>query len=113
MISLLIKFTASFIFCFVVLSFQINKKPIFYHLSELTGPIGSEVQSSIKKSVKRSYKKSKEIGEEFFSNSDPKYSDKVNSRRSSTKVKSKNHGMVLEELNQDDVKKLDEVINRN
>ena len=100
MISFIFKFSLTFVFCFVALSFQINNKPIFYHLSKITGPLGSEVQSSIQKSVKRSYSKSKEIGEEFFSNADPKYSDAINSKRSSTKVKRKNHGMVLEELHQ-------------
>lgn len=112
MISLLFKCTVAFVLSFVVLSFQVNNKPIFNHLVDITGPIGSEVQSSIHKSVKRSYQKSKEIGTELFSNSDPRYTDEIKSRRSSTKFK-KNHGMVLEELNQSDVKNLDKVIRDN
>lgn len=111
MIGFLFKFTLSFIFCFVILSFQISNKPLFYHLSEFTGPIGNEVQQSIKKSVKRTYSKSKKISEDFLNNADPKYTDAVNSKRSSTG--SKSHGMVLEEINQKDVKKLDEIIKKN
>jgi len=112
MISFLFKFSLTFVFCFVIMSFQVNNKTIFSHLSEITGPIGSDVQSSLQKSVKRSYKKSKEIGEEFFSNSDPKYIDSINSKRSSTKVKN-GHGMVLEQIQQDDMQELDEVIKKN
>lgn len=113
MISFFFKSTLAFVVSFLVLSFQINHKPLFHHISEITGPIGSEVQSSLKKSVKRSYQKSKEIGTELFSNSDPRYTDEIKSRRSSTKFRNNKKEMVLEDLHQNDVKNLDKVIREN
>lgn len=112
MFSFMLKFSITFLVSFVILSFQVNNKTIFAHLNEITGPIGQEVQSSIQKSVNRSYQKSKKISKEFLENSDPKYFDSVNSSRSSTEFK-KSHGMVLEQLENDDVQKLDKVIKNN
>lgn len=109
MISLFFKITVGLALSFIIFSFQINKKPIFYHISEMTGPIGTDVQNSLKKSVKKSYEKSKEIGEEFFSNATPKYTDKIKSKRSSLGTKNDS----LEKLNRDEIRELDRVINKN
>ena len=108
----LIKFAIGFVICFVILSFEVNNKTLFSHISEIAGPIGKEVQDSLKKSVKRSYNKTKDIGEEFFHNADPKYFDEIKSKRSSmSSKKSKDH--ILEEIHYEDAKKLDNIIDSN
>ncbi len=43
MISMIIKSVIAFTISFVVLSFQVNRKPIFYHLSEIMGPLGTDI----------------------------------------------------------------------
>lgn len=113
MFSMIIKFSIAFIASYVILSFQISHKPIFYHLSSLTGPLGGEIQSSLTKSAKRTYDKSKIIGESFFSNSEPKINDKINSSRSSKKIQKKNDELILEEIRREEIQKLDELIQQN
>ena len=105
MIKMFFKFTLSFAISFIVLSFNISEKPIFDHLSELTGPIGSDIQNSITKSFEHTYSKSKKL----FTNSVPNFSDKVKSKKSGLKKKSDE----LEELKKDEIKKLDELIRKN
>ena len=54
MIGFLFKFTISFAVSFVLLSFEFNEKPMFYHLSSYFGPIGTDIQDTLnKKSQKR------------------------------------------------------------
>ncbi len=111
MISFLFKFSLAFIASFLILSFHIDKKPIFYHVSQFTGPLGTEVQDSIGKSVKRSLNKSKELSTNFFKNADPVYvKDSINSSRSAT---NNDNELILEEIKRDEAKKLDELIHKN
>lgn len=112
MIGMFFKFTLSFVICFIILSFNIDRKPLFYHISELTGPLGAEVQDSIRKSVKRSYKKSKKLGEGMFSDTTPSIEDLIQSKRSASKYKHEEE-MVLEELRHDEIKRLDDIIKNN
>lgn len=112
MISFVFKFTLAFIVSFVILSFKVDKKAIFYHVSEFTGPLGSEVQSSLGKSMKRSINKSKEIGTNFFKNADPIYdNDSINSSRSATR--NNDSDLILEDIKRDEARKLDELIQKN
>lgn len=105
MIKMFFKFTLSFVISFIVLSFNISEKPIFDHLSDLTGPIGSDIQNSITKSFKHTYSKSKKL----FTNSVPNFSDSVKSEKSAIKKKTND----FEDLKKDEIKKLDELIRNN
>ena len=108
MFSFLIKSLLSFTVCFIILSFHIKNKPLFYHISEFTGPLGTEVQGSLKKSFKRTIHKSQKI----FTNSTPPLKDAIQSQRSSAYEKKKNE-MILERLKKEEIKKLDELIKKN
>ena len=113
MISFLFKFTLAFTVSFFILSFKVDHKPLFLHISEFTGPIGTEVQHSFGKSMKRSLKKTREIGKGFFKNADPKvFNDHINSQQSSLNSK-RDKELILEDIRQDEARKLDELINKN
>ena len=112
MFSLFLKSLIAFTISFVVLSFHIQKKPIFYHLTEIMGPLGTDIQKSIGKSVKRGMKKSSEIGQDFIQNNKPEYQDYVESKRSSGKLDHSKE-TVLEEIRKEEKRKLDELINSN
>ncbi len=110
MIAMFFKFSIAFSVSFLILSFRINDKPIFNHVSEFTGPLGSEVQNSLKKSVKKSFGKTKKIGRDLFENATPKYLDHIGSKQSSV---NKKRELILEDLKRDEVKKLDDLIRKN
>ena len=105
MIKFVLKFLITFTFCFVVLSFNVSNKPLFYHISEVTGPVGADIQDSISKSFQHTYSKSKKL----FTNSVPQFKDSVKSKKSGINKKSQK----LEELKKDEIKKLDEIIRKN
>ena len=112
MISLLFKFSIAFIFSFIVLSFKVDNRPIFYHITEFTGPLGTDVQKSFGKSVKRSLSKTQELGKDFIKNADPRYiEDAIKSQRSSLRV-NKDSELILEDIRKDEARKLDELINK-
>ena len=69
MISLLFKFSVAFILSFIILSFKFDHKPLFVHLTNLTGPLGSDVQKSLNKSVKRGLSKTQDFGKNLIKNS--------------------------------------------
>lgn len=112
MISFFFKFTLAFVLSFVILSFKIENKPLFYHVTEFAGPLGTEVQHSLGKSVKRSLHKTKQMGKGFFNNASPKYiNDTIKSQQSSLNSKSDNE-LILEDIRRDEVKKLDQLIKK-
>ena len=103
------KFTVAFFISFVVLSFNINQKTIFDHMTEIAGPLGNDVQRSLNKSVNRSISKSKKI----FKNADPKLvNDSIRSSQSSTSS-GKIDELILEDIKRDEARKLDEMIKKN
>ncbi len=115
MIKLIFKCSIAFIVSFIVLSMPISDKPVFYHLSELTGPLGGDIQKSFSKSLKRSVSKTKKMSSKLFSNSNPpKVKDRVKSRQSSILNKRRNRiksaARTSEELHHQDKKKLDNLI---
>lgn len=105
MFGMIIKFTFSFVLCFIILSFTIDKKPIFYHITAFTGPVGADIQESLTKSFQTTYSKSKRL----FTNSVPNREDSVKSRKSGLKKKEKE----IEDLKIDEQRKLDEIIKAN
>ena len=108
MIGMIVKFSIAFIFSFILLSFQVNLKTIFNHLTEILGPVGVDVQESLKKSMKRGLNKSGDMSKEFFDNANPKFVDEINSQRSS--LNQKDEEIILEKLEREDIKELDKVI---
>ncbi len=115
MIGFLFKSSIAFIVSFIILSFKVNNKPVFYYISDLTGPVGVEVQNSLTKSMKRSINKSKDLGKNLFKNADPKIiNDQITSGQSSqnSSKKGMNH-LILEDIRRDEVEKLDKLINKN
>ena len=117
MISLVFKFSMAFILSYFILSLNFSSRPLFYHLSELTGPVGDDVKSSITKSVKRSFKKSKELGKQLFNSSEPKFfDDAIQSQQSALrKSKGKKNAahLIQEELQNEEKIILDQVIEKN
>ena len=102
MLGALLKFSLSFVVWFVILSFKIGDKQLFNHISEFTGPIGADIQESITKSFEHTFSKSKKL----FTNSNPELQDTVQSKKSGI-IKKLDE---LEELKEDEIKKLDELI---
>jgi len=117
MIKMLFKFTLTFIFSFFILSFNINNKPIFYHFSQIAGPVGTDIQSTLSKSMSHSVRKSKELGKQLFNNSKPKYmNDTIKNRQSALKKereKRRNKHLIQEELRHSERMKLDQLIQSN
>lgn len=117
MIGMIFKFSIAFVLSYFILSTNISNKPLFYHLTQLTGPVGDDIHNTIGKSVKRSYKKSKELGKQLFNSSEPKYfGDKIKSKQSAVrkkKFKAKNSHLIQEELRRDEKMQLDRLIDKN
>ncbi len=112
MIGFIFKFSVAFVVSFLLLSFQFNDKPLFYHITEVIGPLGPEVQESINKSIKKSLSNSKKIGNDLFHNADPKFiNDTVKSGQSAINSP-ETEEMILEEIKKEEVQKLDELINK-
>lgn len=105
MIKLIFKFSLTFIACFIILSFKVGEKQLFFHINEYTGPIGTDIQESITKSFERTFAKSKKL----FTNSEPELRDVVQSQKSGI-IKRLDE---LEDLKEDEIKKLDELIENN
>jgi len=116
MFSLVIKFSIAFVVSFVILSIPFSSKPLFYHLTKVTGPIGGDIKKSISKSVNRSMTKSKELGTQLFTNSEPPkvFDDRIKSKQSSILKKRrqrlKENSHAHEELRHSDVEALDKII---
>lgn len=116
MIGMIFKFSIAFVLSYFILSMNISNRPLFYHLSKFTGPVGQDLQKSIGKSVNRSLRKTKELGTQFFNSSEPRFfDDKVNSKQSSVKkkYKARNTHLIQEELRRDEKIQLDKVIESN
>ena len=113
MLGIIFKFILMFSLSFIILSFDINNKPIFYHITQITGPLGKDVQRSFGKSVKRSIKNSKKLSKELFNNSEPKYYNDIIESSQSSMNKKITKEMILEDIKRDEARKLDELIRNN
>lgn len=65
------KFALSFSFSFIILSYPINDRPIFEHMSSVTAPYTQNVLSQINLFFGTTIQSSKKLGEQLFSNSVP------------------------------------------
>ena len=118
MIGMIFKFSIAFVLSYFILSMNVSNRPLFYHLSNFTGPVGSDIQKSISKSVKSSIKKSKELGKQFINSSVPKYVDdsiksKQSALRKDREKRVRNSHLIREELRRDEKIQLDKVIQKN
>jgi hypothetical protein len=114
MFGIIFKSSIAFVISFIVLSMPISNRPLFYHLSDLTGPLGGEIKKSFSKSIDRSLEKSKEIGSELFTSSNVQ--DRVKSKQSAIlsrrRERIKKSGITSEELRHVEKKALDNLINK-
>tara|TARA_Y100000385_G_C12993829_1_gene594057 strand:+ start:52 stop:405 length:354 start_codon:yes stop_codon:yes gene_type:complete len=117
MIGMIFKFSIAFVLSYFILSMNFSNRPLFYHLSKLTGPVGEDIQQTIGKSVKRSFRKSKELGKQFLNSSEPKYlGDAIKSKQSAVRkkrYKASNSHLIQEELRREEKLQLDKVIDKN
>ena len=114
---MIFKFSIAFVLSYFILSMNFSNKPLFYHLSKFTGPVGEDIQNTIGKSVNRSYKKTKELGKQLFNSSEPRiFDDAVKSKQSAirkTQYNANNSHLIKEELRRDEKIQLDKLIDKN
>jgi hypothetical protein len=67
----LISSTAMFIATFLLLSIQLNNKPIFEHIYQHTSPLTVRLQNYLEDLVNHGLDSSKSVGEKIFKNSVP------------------------------------------
>jgi hypothetical protein len=68
----LIKFSIAFSLSYLLLTVPFAGKQLFWHLYDITGPIGGKVKTSLSKNIEKSYEKTKNLGQQFFKNSNPR-----------------------------------------
>lgn len=105
MFKIIFKFSLTLIICFIILSFKINNKALFNHISDFSGPIGDDIQKSLAKSANHTLKKSKVL----FTNSTPKIEDAIKSKKSSLKKTFQ----PLETIQMQEAEELDRIIREN
>jgi hypothetical protein len=118
MISFVLKFSIAFVLSYVLLSVPFGNRPLFYHLTKITGPIGGDIHKSISKSVKRSVSKTKDLGTQLFEGSTPPkiFDDRVKRKQSAIlrkrreRIKKSNH--IQEDLRHSEKASLDKLINK-
>ena len=103
MIWFTIKFFCAFIVSFLLLSINVSKKPLFYHLKDLVGPLGSDISESVSRSFDRTVDKSSDLGKSLFDNSAPKGNSKA--------LKAK-RDKIQEDIKASEQKRLDQVIEK-
>jgi len=81
----LFKFSIYFVVSFIILSFPLNKKPIFEYAHEWSKPITLQIYDHIKNQSKSILKSTIEFSKNIFKNSTPRELDKVRSGFSGVK----------------------------
>lgn len=71
MIGTILKYSLTIGLSYIVLSFKYNDKYIFTYLTELTGPLGQNIQYSLEDAFDNSWSKTKTYGKKLFTNSAP------------------------------------------
>ena len=113
MFSILFKAALSFILSFIILSMPISKKPLFYHLTDLTGPLGNDIKESFSKSMQRSVTKTQELGTNLFTDSSTKHSPyKQRAILNKRRERIQRSGRTSEELRHAEKKALDQLIKK-
>lgn len=119
MIGLVFKFSIAFVISYILLSVPFSNRPLFYHLTKITGPIGGDIQKSISKSVKRSVSKTKDLGTQLFESSTPPevFDDRVKRKQSAIlrqrRERIKQAAKTQEEIHHADKAELDKLIDSN
>lgn len=121
MISMMFKFTISFVISYIILTMPFGGRSLFYHINKVTGPIGTDVSKSIKSNISNSFKKTQKIGKQLFINSnppnDPEVHDQIKRKQAAIVKKRKSfldalkqESNVQEELTHKEVQQLDNLI---
>jgi hypothetical protein len=122
MISLFFKFSIAFALSYFILTIPLNGRALFYHLSKMTGPVGSTVSKSIKSNFSRSINKTRDLGKQLFINSnppkDPIIKDKIKRKQAAIKkrrlhIRKQKDRMLQENMTNQEIKELDQVIEQN
>jgi hypothetical protein len=119
MISFVFKFSIAFVLSYILLSVPFSNRPLFYHLTKITGPIGGDIHKSISKSVKRSVSKTKDLGTQLFESSTPPkiFDDRVKRKQSAIlrkrRQRIKGSNDIQEELRHTEKASLDRLIDKN
>lgn len=119
MITTILKYSMTILLSYIVLSFQFNDKYLFDYLTELTGPLGENIQRSLGDAFDKSWDKTKDYGKQLFTNSAPVIKEKYQSARSEVvkkvtpAVKKKTKEVeqdFLDDLKQEEMNHLDSII---
>lgn len=116
---MIFKFSIAFVLSYVLLSIPVSNRPLFYHLTKITGPIGGDIHKSISKSVKRSVSKTKDLGTQLFESSAPPkvFDDRVKRKQSAIlrkrRARINKANRIQEELHHSEKVQLDQLIDKN
>lgn len=119
MISTLLKYSLTIGLSYIVLSFKYNDRYLFTHLTNLTGPLGQNIQRSLEDAFDSSWSKTKSYSKKLFTNSAPvvekKYYQTKNDimktiRPRVIKKKEKIEQEFLDDLKKEEMNHLDSII---
>jgi hypothetical protein len=79
-ITFFIKFTLAFSLSYFLMTIPISGKQVFWHLYDITGPIGGKVTKELRTNINQSYEKTKKLGRQFFENSQPRSVAPINAK---------------------------------
>ena len=98
------KFFAFIIAFILVLSINVNNKPIFTHIYKVISPATESAQKSIHAFFSSSFSKSQKVSKQLFDNSVPAMKDKISSKLSAPA------GKPLEKIHTEEREQLDDLI---
>ncbi len=87
----ILKFFILLIITVVVLSINVNDKPLFSHLYKIIAPVTVPVEKSAKGFLSDSFESTQKVSKQLFDNSVPKVGDKISSKLSAPKGKPQEH----------------------
>lgn len=98
------KFFAFILALVLVLSININNKPIFAHIYKVISPATESAQKSVQGFFSSSFSKTQKVSKQLFDNSVPAVKDKISSKQSAL------IGKPLEKIEKEEREQLDELI---
>ena len=119
MIKTFLKYSLTIGLSYIVLSFKYNDKYLFDYLTNLTGPLGQNIQRSLEEAFDTSWDKTKSYSKQLFTNSAPIIKEKYQSTRNHIhkeiaptikKKKQKIEQNFLDDLKEEEMNHLDSII---
>tara|TARA_B100001971_G_scaffold213155_1_gene245438 strand:+ start:17993 stop:18364 length:372 start_codon:yes stop_codon:yes gene_type:complete len=119
MIGTVLKYSVTIGLSYIVLSFQYNDKYLFDYLTDLTGPLGKNIQHSLTEAFDSSWNKTKSYSKQLFTNSAPFMEEKYQETKKYVKKdivpkvrakKAKVEQAFLDDLKQEEMNHLDKII---